>query len=185
VNPGQRVIWWKRVSGSGRQGYPIRATVLAVTDRRVRIEAECRDGDSTPIIRHVAPEHLQEIRAYFYKSPGERSIELEPMRSWGAFCRYGQIAEDLYISRQVDVFENGFALSYDRNYWCDDFGMLGGLRFCRRQWEEAWGPLIEIDRPTFEQLWQDSQLSPLKDLQLRSTSRMSPMGATPPWIKSA
>jgi hypothetical protein len=159
--------------------------VLAVTDRRVTIEADRQDDDPTSVIRHVAPERLQELREYFFKSPGERPIELEPMRSWGAFCRYGQIAEDLYMSRQVDVFENGFALSYDRDHWCDDFGTLGGLRFCRRLWEKAWGPLIEIDRPTFEELWQDSELSPLKDLQLRSTSRMSPTGAAPPWIKSA
>jgi hypothetical protein len=56
--PGDEVIWWKRVAGEFV--FPIQATVLAVTDKRVKIEAEDPDEDgSGRVVRHVAPENLQ------------------------------------------------------------------------------------------------------------------------------
>ncbi len=53
--PGDHVIWWKRVPG-GDYVYPVSATVLAVTAKRVRIEA---DDDGQIVIRYVPPQSLQ------------------------------------------------------------------------------------------------------------------------------
>ena len=49
------MIWWKRNPG-GDYVYPVQATVLALTAKRVKIEA---DDDGEIVIRHVPPESLQ------------------------------------------------------------------------------------------------------------------------------
>ena len=49
--PGDRVIWWKRMPG-GDYVYPVQATVLALTEKRVKIEA---DDDGEIVIRYVPP----------------------------------------------------------------------------------------------------------------------------------
>jgi hypothetical protein len=55
VQPGDEVIWWKRIPG-GDYVYPVRATVLVTTAKRVKIAA---DDDGTAIIRHVPLASLQ------------------------------------------------------------------------------------------------------------------------------
>jgi hypothetical protein len=44
LQPGDKVIWWKRIPG-GDYVYPVEATVLALTAKRVKIEAD-DDGES-------------------------------------------------------------------------------------------------------------------------------------------
>jgi hypothetical protein len=55
LKPGDRVIWWKRIPG-GDYVYPVQATVLALTEKRVKIEA---DDDGDIVIRYVPPQSLQ------------------------------------------------------------------------------------------------------------------------------
>jgi hypothetical protein len=55
LQPGDRVIWWKRIPG-GDDVYPVQATVLALTAKRVKIEA---DDDGDIVIRYVPPQSLQ------------------------------------------------------------------------------------------------------------------------------
>jgi hypothetical protein len=55
LKPGDKVIWWKRIPG-GDYVYPVQATVLTSTAKRVKIEA---DDDGESVIRHVPPESLQ------------------------------------------------------------------------------------------------------------------------------
>ena len=52
---GDQVIWWKRVPG-GDYVFPVSAKVLALTAKRVKIEA---DDDGETVIRYVPPESLQ------------------------------------------------------------------------------------------------------------------------------
>ncbi len=52
---GEQVIWLKRIPG-GDYVYPVAAKVLAVTAKRVKIEA---DDDGEIVIRHVPPASLQ------------------------------------------------------------------------------------------------------------------------------
>ena len=55
LKPGDKVIWWKRIPG-GDYVYPVQATVLALTEKRVKIKA---DDDGKIGIRYVPPESLQ------------------------------------------------------------------------------------------------------------------------------
>ena len=55
LKPGDRVIWWKRVPG-GDYVYPVQATVLALTEKRVKIEV---DDDGEIVMRYVPRESLQ------------------------------------------------------------------------------------------------------------------------------
>jgi 8-oxo-dGTP diphosphatase len=55
LQPGEKVIWWKRMAG-GDYVSPVQATVLVLTAKRVKIEA---DDDGEIVIRHVPPESLQ------------------------------------------------------------------------------------------------------------------------------
>jgi len=55
LQPGDRVIWWKRSPG-GADVYPIQATVLALTAKRVKIEA---DDEGDIVVRYVPRESLQ------------------------------------------------------------------------------------------------------------------------------
>jgi hypothetical protein len=52
---GDQVIWWKRVPG-GEYVFPVSAKVLALTAKRVKIEA---DDDGDIVIRYVPPQSLQ------------------------------------------------------------------------------------------------------------------------------
>ena len=55
LRPGDKVTWWKRIPG-GDYVYPVQATVLALTARRVKIKAE---DDGEIVIRYVPPASLQ------------------------------------------------------------------------------------------------------------------------------
>jgi hypothetical protein len=53
--PGAKVVWLKRIPG-GDYVYPVSATVLAVTAKRVKIEAH---DDGKIVVRFVPPQSLQ------------------------------------------------------------------------------------------------------------------------------
>ena len=55
LQPGDKVIWWKRIPG-GDYVYPVQATMLALTAKRVKIEA---DDDGDIVVRYVPLESLQ------------------------------------------------------------------------------------------------------------------------------
>ena len=55
LKPGDRVTWWKRIPG-GDYVAPVQATVLALTAKRVKIEA---DDDGDIVIRYVPLQSLQ------------------------------------------------------------------------------------------------------------------------------
>jgi hypothetical protein len=55
LKPGDKVIWWKRIPG-GDYVYPVQATVLALTAKRAKIEA---DDDGDIVVRYVPRESLQ------------------------------------------------------------------------------------------------------------------------------
>jgi len=55
LKPGDRVIWWKRIPG-GDYVYPVQATVLALTAKRVKIKS---DDDGDIVVRYVPRESRQ------------------------------------------------------------------------------------------------------------------------------
>ena len=55
LQQGDKIIWWKRIPG-GNDVYPVQAAVLALTEKRIKIEA---DDDGEIVMRSVPLESLQ------------------------------------------------------------------------------------------------------------------------------
>lgn len=72
--PGEKVIWLKRLPG-GPYVFPVKATVMEVTAKRVRIEA---DDDGEVVIRYVPPESLQRNESVGSHMPHIKTNLLSP-----------------------------------------------------------------------------------------------------------
>jgi hypothetical protein len=116
----------------------------------------------------------------YLRSPG-RERDFDPRSAWGDFIRNMEIGDDLYATRHVDVYANGYALRYDRVHWVDEFGMLADARYDERKWNKWWGPFVKISRQEFEDVWQAVERSPTLSLQLAG-EKMSVLGAVPIWL---
>jgi hypothetical protein len=55
LKPGDTVVWWKQLPG-GDYAYPVKATVVAITGKRVKIKAE---DEGQIVARYVKPQNLQ------------------------------------------------------------------------------------------------------------------------------
>ena len=172
--PGIQVFWWRRIAGGGE--YPYHAEVVTVGPKRITITVEDPDDAGDRFIRHVAAERLQPVARYHEKAVGQGPAILAPAATWGRFTRYLEISEDLRAVRQVDEFENGNLLSYDRVHWVDDFGMLGDARINRNRKRGQWGQSEEIELAEFERVWTAARASPMWPGQ------MARMGAVPIWL---
>ena len=118
---------------------------------------------------------------YLKTSENEPRI-FEPLLSWGPFVCFLEIGDDLFPTRTIDLFENGYALRYDRAHWVDRLGSLGNMRYDRKKWEKWWGPSFEIEAAEFEEQWHLSESSPALSLQ-RSTALMADAGPVPIWLR--
>jgi hypothetical protein len=174
------VIWWKSISSDIE--YPIRATVLEVNPKRVKLLIEDPEGVRETTIRHAPPERVHRVGRYFSKLGDQTPMMFEPMTSWGGYVQHTEVGEDLFAMRLVFSFDNGNFLSYDRSHWGDDFGTLGDGRINRNRQNTAWGRLFEIDAAEFEQVWASARSSPSWRRQVE-TEKMSSLGAVPIWLR--
>jgi hypothetical protein len=115
-------------------------------------------------------------------TPNQERMAGLPGATWGKFTRYLEIGADRYATRQVDRFENGYALRYDREHYIDEFGTLADLRYSSK-WKRWWPNSQLIDAATFERVWADAAHNAAASLQAQSTERMS-WPAKPPWLRS-
>ena len=114
---------------------------------------------------------------FHFKSPGRCIRDDFRAAHWGAFVRYIEVAEDQHAKRQVEVFENGNILRFDREHWCDDFAMMVALAFSRKpKWAKFFPGAELIDAAEFEKVWRMAQRSGLWKQQLES-SRVASWGA--------
>src|SRR5262249_8243358 len=105
----------------------------------------------------------------------------EPPASWGPFTRYLEIGDDLRPVRQVDVFEDGHMLSYDRVHWIDVFGTLADAKINRNRKQGPWGRSEEVEPAEFERVWTAARASPTWPQQV-ATAQMGRKGAVPVWL---
>src|SRR5688572_27010456 len=77
----------------------------------------------------------------------------EPRSNWGSARLYLEIGDDLYATRNVEIYENGNALRYDRNNWIDGAGTIGDMKYDAKKWLKAWGPDERISAYEFEAAW--------------------------------
>jgi hypothetical protein len=121
----------------------------------------------------------------YFKAPGFCIHQDFASSARGAFTRYVEVSEDQYAVRQVEVFDGGNVLRYDRSHWCDDYGMLLGLRFSHKPKWAAFFPDAElIDAKEFGRIWQAAGKSPLRAEQV-ARSRAARWGTAPNWLKAS
>jgi hypothetical protein len=121
----------------------------------------------------------------YFKAPGRFIRRDSVAAEWGDFVRFLEVGDDQYAVRQVEVFDNGNVLRYDRAHWCDDFGRLLGLRFSRKpKWAVAFPGAELIEAADFERTWRSARRSPLWKQQ-RARSRAAEWGAVPHWLRQA
>src|SRR3954447_20687908 len=77
--PGDRVVWFKQTPGGGYV-FPVLSTVLAVTAKRVKIDAEDEEGN---VIRHVLPRSIEHhaIPPKPGRKPSQKSAPSQTKRS--------------------------------------------------------------------------------------------------------
>lgn len=84
----------------------------------------------------------------------------EPLSVWGAAVRYLEIAEDSYATRHIDVFENGYAIFYDRINWLDELDSLAAAQYDPVRWLKAWGPSEPSCEDEFNAVWLAAKHAP-------------------------
>jgi hypothetical protein len=68
--------------------------------------------------------------------------------AWGTSTYFLEIGEGAYTHRQIEVYENGNVLSYDKKHVSDDYGRLSDKPIVDDHLEE-----FEISEAEFEQVW--------------------------------
>jgi hypothetical protein len=116
------------------------------------------------------------FRGAFLSLPGLPPTPIGPANSWGTFTRYLAIGDDQFAVREVDLFENGYGLVYDREQWSDEFGGLADARF-DENWLKLWGEPDRIEQADFEHAWQMAIASPARLLQIKSAKQTANL----PW----
>ncbi len=93
----------------------------------------------------------------YFKARGRFLVKGSPAAEWGRFVSYIEAADDQEASRQVNVFQNGNVMRYDRSHSRDEFGRLVGLKFSRQPKWRRFFPGAEILTPSeFEAVWREA-----------------------------
>jgi hypothetical protein len=105
----------------------------------------------------------------YFKAPG-RLMRDRLSADWGNFTWFVEVGDDQRAIRQVNVFDNGNVLHYDRSHNWDDYGMLLGLKFSRKpKWSKFFPGAELISADDFERVWRLAQSSRLWSLQLSAS----------------
>ncbi len=114
---------------------------------------------------------------HYFKAPGRCIRQDFVTTEWGEFVRYVEVADDHFATRQVEVFDNGSVLRYDRTHWCDDYGMLLALKFSHKpKWSVHFPGAEQIGGTEFEKVWRTAQRSKIWKRQV-GRSRVEQWGA--------
>jgi hypothetical protein len=93
----------------------------------------------------------------YFKAPGRFLVKGSPAAEWGRFVSYIELADDQQASRQVNVFQNGNVLHYDRSHPRDEFGRLTGLKFSRHpKWRHFFPGAEILTASEFEAVWREA-----------------------------
>lgn len=84
----------------------------------------------------------------YYKRFWDETTGEELTDSWGQSTFYLEVGSDLYVKRQMQIFENGYVLRYDQSYLDDEFGGLADKPLDEDDFSQ-----FEIDNEEFETIW--------------------------------
>lgn len=72
---------------------------------------------------------------------------------WGRCRRWVEVLGQ-EAHRQIDFYDNGCVLKYDREHERDEYGHLIGLRFSwKAKWKRGFGHVREMSSAEFERAW--------------------------------
>lgn len=84
-------------------------------------------------------------RYFKYRWNESRNDEFD---SWGFSTWYSEFDEELYPTRQIEIYDNGIVLKYSNEHLDDEFGMLGDQSLSG-DLEDS----LEISKVEFENIW--------------------------------
>ena len=87
----------------------------------------------------------------YYKRHWNESTGDPVTDSWGHSIFYFETADDLYPSKQIQIFENGNILKYNESNPDDKFGGLSDQPLDIKEFNE-----FRIEKAEFDKLWQSS-----------------------------
>jgi hypothetical protein len=65
-----------------------------------------------------------------------------------------EVQDDQSAARQIDLYDNGLVLKYDRDHARDKYGMLIGYRFSRKQkWRKPFLSVRMMSQLEFDREW--------------------------------
>jgi uncharacterized protein (DUF433 family) len=91
------------------------------------------------------------MTAFYFKQRWDETTGEELSDSWGFSTYYFETDEKFYVSRQMQMFDNGKILKYDTEYVDDKFGALSEIPLDIDEFAE-----YKITEDEFERLWQTS-----------------------------
>jgi hypothetical protein len=71
---------------------------------------------------------------------------------WGTSLWYFEVDDDLWPSRQIEIYASGDVLTYDRNHIEDDYGGLSEAALDDPEWDA-----FEISSADFERVWESAK----------------------------
>lgn len=84
-----------------------------------------------------------------------------PAVSWGDWTIYVEVGDDQLAVRQINRFQNGNVVCYDKGHQRDEFGYLVGLRFSLKpKWRKFFPDAEVISATEFDAEWRRSLNSP-------------------------
>jgi hypothetical protein len=97
------------------------------------------------------------LAMFYFKAPGRFLVKGSPAAEWGRFVTYIEVADDQHASRQVNVFQNGNVLHYDRSHRKDAFARLTRIKFSKKPKWRVFYPRAEIlTAVEFEAVWREA-----------------------------
>jgi hypothetical protein len=73
---------------------------------------------------------------------------------WGPCRRMVEVLDDQMAARQIDLYANGCVLRYDRNHARDEFGILIGRKFSRKdKWRKSFKRVRMLSQSEFNDAW--------------------------------
>jgi hypothetical protein len=69
--------------------------------------------------------------------------------NWGTSTWYFEVGEDKWVSRQIEIYENGTVLHYDQKYLEDQYGFLSDMQVDGKHLVD----FVEITAGQFEEVW--------------------------------
>jgi hypothetical protein len=87
---------------------------------------------------------------YYFKRHWDETTGDALTNSWGNSIYYFETNEEGEVFRQIEVYENGQTLRYDKNYVEDEFGGLSEVQLDLTEFEFE---QFKIENAEFEQVW--------------------------------